>query len=417
MSTVYPLSAIRALALHATGLDIPNGQEPPATLENIFQVVDRLGAVQIDTLQMVARAQYLTIWSRLGSYDPALFDRMANDQDSRLLFEGWFHAASFIPIHEFRYQIPRQKNLQENGHYWYNDWIRQPGNLELMNAMLERVRVQGELRATDLEGEKKKFATWWDWRPEKLALEHLWSFGDLMISRRHNFQRYYDLTERVLPAWVDQSEPEAEESDLYLLERGAKALGIGLPRNPADYTLMRGNARSKIAGLVKSSRLIEVQGETLNGVKTLILHPDNLENLEKAAAGEIQPRRTTFLNPFDNFWYGRERDEAFWGFRQRLEAYSPAHKRIYGYYCLPILHKDRLVGRFDPKLERKTGLLRVKALYLEPGVEPDEELLSAIASTMRDFMLFHRASDLLIEKSDPDFFAGKLLSQMVVTDL
>jgi uncharacterized protein YcaQ len=147
-------------------------------------------------------------------------------------------------------------------------------------------------------------------------------------------------------------------------------------------------------------------------VKTLIVHRENLPALEQAAAGEIRPQRTTFLNPFDNLWWAQGRDEAFWGFRQRLEAYYPAPKRVYGYFCLPILHKDRLVGRFDPKLERKIGLLRLKALYLEPGIEPDEELAANVAAAMRDFMRFHQAKELLIEKSAPPEFAERLLKAL-----
>ena len=412
--TVYPLAAIRALALHATGLDVPNGQECPTDLDSVFAVVDRLGAVQIDTLQMVARAHYITLWSRLGSYDQALFDHLANDPDDRRVFEGWYHAACFLPLNEYRYQLPQQRYLRENGHRWYTDWIEQPGNRDFMAGILARIQLEGALRANNITGEKQKHGAWWDWRPEKLALEHLYSFGELMIAGRVNFQRVYDLTERVLPEWVDKTEPTAEARDCFWLERGAKALGICLPRNTADYTWMKlGRARPLIAELVKAGKLIEVSGETLDGVKTLIVHPENLALLEKAAAGEIQARRTTFLNPFDNLWWAQGRDEAFWGFRQRLEAYYPASKRVYGYFCLPILHKDRLVGRFDPKLERKTGLLRIKALYLEPGVEPDEQLVTDVAGAMRDFMLFHKAKELLIEKSEPGEF-GKKLSRAVV---
>ena len=407
--TVYPLSAIRSLALHATGLDTLNGQENPPSLDSIFATVDRLGAIQIDTLQMVARAHYITLWSRLGTYDPDLFDLLGNEPEKRRIFEGWYHAACFLPMHEYRYQIPRQRLVRESGHQWYSEWLGQPGNRELMQAILERIRVEGGLRATSIEGEKLRHGTWWDWRPEKMALEHLYGFGELMISGRVKFQRVYDLTERVLPDWVDKTEPGADARDYFWLERGAKALGICLPRNAADYTWMKlGKSRSMIAGLVQAGTLIEVAGETLDGVKTLILHRDNLHLLEEAASGGIRAQRTTFLNPFDNLWWAQGRDEAFWGFRQRLEAYYPAQKRVYGYFCLPILHKDRLVGRFDPKLERKTGLLRIKALYLEPGVEPDEQLVSDVAGAMRDFMQFHKAKELLIEKSEQGWFGEKL---------
>jgi hypothetical protein len=411
--SVYPISAIRALALHATGLDIPAGNEAPTSADTIFKVVRQLGAVQIDTLQMVARAHYVTLWSRLGTYDMGLFDRLANDPQDRRVFEGWFHAACFVPLAEYRYQLPLQRRLRENGHHWYTDWISQPGNREFMTGVLERIRAEGALRANSLEGDKRRHGTWWDWRPEKLALEHLYSFGDLMISGRVNFQRIYDLTERVLPGWVDKSEPSPEERDLYWLEFGARALGICLPRNAADYTWMKiGTARSLISRLVKAGKLVEVEAETLEGIKTLLLHRDNLPLLEKAAAGEITARRTTFLNPFDNLWWAQGRDQAFWGFRQRLEAYYPAHKRVYGYFCLPILHQDRLVGRFDPKLERKTGLLRLRALYLEPGIEPDEELVVGVAGAMRDFLHFHHATGLLVEKSDPAPFGEKLTRAM-----
>ena len=141
--------------------------------------------------------------------------------------------------------------------------------------------------------------------------------------------------------------------------------------------------------------------------QTLIVHRDNLPLLEKAAAAKSAPNARRFSIPFDNLWWAQGRDEAFWGFRHRLEAYVPAPKRVYGYFCLPILHKDRLVGRFDPKLERKTGILRLKALYLEPGIEPDEELVADVAGAMRDFMQFHKATELVIEKSEPARVWGK----------
>jgi uncharacterized protein YcaQ len=413
MTTIYPLSAIRALALHATRLDTANGSEPSISLDSVFETVDKLGAVQIDTLQMVARAHYVTLWSRLGTYDPSIFDTLANDQENRRLFEGWYHAACFIPIHEYRYQLPQQRHLRENGHRWFTDWNSKPGNRELMEGILQRIRSEGALRASSIEGEKQQHGVWWNWRPEKMALEHLFSFGELMIAGRAKFQRIYDLTERVLPKWVNISEPTAEERDLFWLERGAKALGICLPRNAADYTWMKlGKARPLIAKLIKEGVLVEVQGETLQGVQTLIVHPENLSELEKVASGEIRAERTTFLNPFDNLWWAQGRDEAFWGFRQRLEAYYPASKRVYGYFCLPILHKDRLVGRFDPKLERKTGTLRLKALYLEPGVEPSEELVADVAGTMRDFLRFHNAKELVIEKSEPAEFGEKLIKNL-----
>ncbi len=410
--TIYPLAALRALALHTQKLDTANGSEAPLSLDSVYETVDRLGAVQIDTLQMVARAHYITLWSRLGTYDSALLDMLASSPQQRRIFEGWYHAACFVPLSEYRYQMPRQRQLREDGHHWFQTWIQDPEHLALVEAVMQRIYAEGPLRTSHFEGDGKRGA-WWDWKPAKLALEHKYTFGDLMIAGREKFQRIYDLTERVLPAWVDTREPTAEERDHFWVERGAKALGVCLPRNPADYTWMPlTKARPVIAAQLKAGILREIQGETTSGVTTLIVHHENLKLLEQAASGELAPQRTTFLNPFDNLWWAQGRDEAFWGFRQRLEAYTPAPKRIYGYFCLPILHKDRLVGRFDPKLERKTGTLRLKALHLEPGIAPDEALVADVASAMRDFLRFHGAKNLVIEQSAPGEFGEKLMNEI-----
>jgi uncharacterized protein len=413
MTTTYPLAALRALALHATRLDIPNGREPDPNHNSIYETIQHLGAVQIDTLQMVARAHYLTIWSRHGTYNQNLFDRLAFDPAERRIFEGWQHAACYIPTVEYRYQMPQQRSLRESPSNWYTRWLNDIHHKETVDFVRERIRREGALRVSDFERGDHPPGTWWNWRPAKVALEYLYAFGDLMIAERVKFQRAYDLTERILPAWADRTEPTAEERDRFWLERGAKALGVSLPRNPADYTWMKlTKARPLMADLLRNGILREVQGETLQGVQTLIVHRDQIEVLERAASGEIHPERTTFPNPFDNLWWAQGRDEAFWGFRQRLEAYTPAPKRIYGYFCLPILHKDRLVGRFDPKLERKTALLRLKALYLEPGIAPDDELAADVAAAMRDFMKFHAAKDLVIEASNPPEFGDKLTKRL-----
>jgi hypothetical protein len=406
--TIYPLAALRALALHTQLLDRPAEATPPPSLDSIYEVVDRLGAVQIDTLQMVARAHYLAVWSRHGTYDPSLFDQLFSQE--RKFFEGWYHAACYIPMHEYRYQMPRQRKARDGGHNWYTDWINEPGNREMVVAVTERIRAEGGLRTSDFDNPERRRGSWWDWKPAKMALEYAYSYGDLMIAERVKFQRVYDLTGRVLPSWVDTTEPTDAERDRFWVERGAKALGACLPRNPGDYTWM-GVSRSRriVTDLLKERVLVEIQGETMTDVQTLIVHRDNLPLLEQAASGRLSPQRTTFLNPFDNFWWAQDRDEVFWGFRHTIEAYVPAAKRIYGYYCLPILHKDRLVGRLDPKLDRKTGTLRIKALYLEPGVKPSEELVSGMAGAMRDFMRFHHAKELVIENSQPKGFAKKLL--------
>jgi uncharacterized protein len=411
MGTVYPLRAVHALALESQRLTTPAENTPPPNADSIYETIDALGAVQIDTLHVVARSHYLVIWSRHGAYDPKIFDRLAYHPKERRLFEGWLHAASFIPLNEWRYQMPLQRSVQEGTGNWFANWTKDERNLEMADRVRERIRNEGGLRVSDFERGDHRGGPWFDWRPAKTALEYLYVRGDLMIADRVNFQRRYDLTERVLPTWVDRTEPTRLERDRYWLERGAKALGLALERNPQDYAwVSHGIRRQVLRDLLKEGVLTEVSARLVDGdVHSLVIHPDNLRLLHSAADGEIKAERTTFLSPFDSLFWAQGRDQAFWGFRQRLEAYVPAPKRMYGYFSMAILHKDRLVGRLDPKMERQTGLLRLKSLHLEPGAKPTARLVSDVSAALRDFMTFHGAREIAIESSNPPEFGTKLL--------
>jgi uncharacterized protein len=411
--TVYPLAALRSVALRTQGLDAPNGAGPRPGGEDLYRSVAQIGCVQIDTLHMVRRSQYLVLWSRLGSYDPADLDALASAADRRL-FEGWQHAACLIPMVEYRYQIPDQRRAREQPSSQSRLWLSKPENAALIGSVMERIRREGALRTSDFEGDGRKRNSWWDWKPAKYALEHLYAWGDLMIAGRRNFQRLYDLTERVLPDWVDTSEPARNERDRFWVERGAWTLGVCTPRQAGDYTWMKvTHSRPAVESLLKEGVLIPITGRLAGGnTGELLIHRDNLALLEQAADGALQAGRTTFLSPFDSLFWAGGRDEQLWGFRKTIEAYVPAPKRVYGYFCLPILHRDRLVGRFDPKLDRKAGKLILRALYLEPGIKPDEGLVGAVAGAMRDFMAFHAAKELVVERSQPATFGKKLIAAL-----
>jgi uncharacterized protein YcaQ len=307
--------------------------------------------------------------------------------------------------------MPHQRNLREHPTNWYNRWLNELVQKDLVPQVLERIRREGALKVSNFESDGHKGGTWWNWRPAKVALEFLYAFGELMIANRVKFQRVYDLTERVLPKWVDTREPSIEERDRFWVERGSKALGVCLPRHAGDYTWMKvTKSRPIVETLVKDGILHQISGELADGKNAdLVIHRDNLPLLEQAADGALKAERTTFLSPFDNLFWAARRDELFWGFHQSLECYLPASKRVYGYFCLPILHKDRLVGRIDPKLDRKTGTLILRALYLEPGVKAGEELIKGVASAIGDFMTFHEAKELVIERSEPVSFGRILL--------
>jgi len=404
--TVYPLHAVRNLAIAQQGLDMPTSLDAPNTPQRIFDLVQRLGMVQIDTLHRVSRSQYLVLWSRLGKYDPADFDRQVYAASERRLFEGWLHAACYLPLADYRFQRDamhhaRQQAEQNAGH-WYN----QPGNRELTAQVLGRIQAEGGLRTKDFEDPRPTRGTWWDWKPAKVALEYLFLWGEVMAANRINFHRVYDLTERVLPDWVDRSAPGAEEVTRHWIEAASRALGAATPKQLAAYTYRKqGAARPVIEKLVKEGALLPIQAQVLGGeAQEMLIQPALLPQLERAAAGELLPRRTTFLSPFDSLLWDRQRVESLWAFTDILEAYKPARQHIWGYFCLPILHNERLVGRFDPKMERSNGLLRLHALYLEPDVELTGELVAGVAEAMRSFLAFQHAQDLVIERSQPDEF-------------
>jgi uncharacterized protein len=410
--TIYPLSALRAMVLHTQFLTTPNRASPAPTPDTIVDLVTALGYVQIDTLNVVNRAHYITLWARLGSYNLDDFDKLLYTADQRRLYEGWGHAASIIPLQHHRYH-----RWRTDQHYSFNpgfrEWLNKDGNRELVDQTLARIRSEGALRVGDFEYDGPQRGVWYDWKPPKTALEALFAWGDLMVADRVHFQRVYDVKERVLPEWVDTTLVPAEEARRFCLEQAAKALGVFDLRNLTFYAYMRATpVRSEVKALVKDGTLVEIQGESIKGVKKWMVHRDNLPLLQCAADGEISAGRTTFLAPFDSLFWAPDRDQMLWGFEQLLECYKPAKDRVYGYFCFPILHKDRLVGRFDPKLERKSGVLHLNALYLEPGIDPDEELIAGVATAMRDFLAWHGAKSLGIAKSDPAAFGEKLKSAL-----
>jgi uncharacterized protein YcaQ len=398
--------------LHTQGLTASNQASTNPTSDAIVELVKTLGYVQIDTLQVVNRAHYLTLWSRLGSYEIEDVDRLLYSDGHRRLYEGWGHAASIISLEDYRFQRWRTDPVVSYNPT-FQDWLQKKDNRQLVEQTLERIRLEGAKRVADFEYKGPKKGPWYDWKPSKRALEALFAWGDLMVSDRVNFHRVYDVCERVMPDWVDTTLMDPDAARRLCLEQAAKALGIFEARNLTYYAYMRATpARSLIKDLMEDGLLVEIRGESVDGVKTWLLHRDNLPLLRRAAQGEIQAQRTTFLSPFDSIFWAGNRDQKLWGFKQLLECYKPAEQRIYGYFSIPILYKDRLVGRFDPRMDRKSGVMHLNALYLEPGVEPDDELLFNIVPVMRDFLVWHDAKSLEIEKSDPTSFGEKLIKAL-----
>jgi len=388
----FSLTAARALLLAAQGLGSP--PERPATKEDVLGCVRRMGVLQIDSIAVVARSPYLVLWSRLSAYEPRWLDELLAEG---ALFEYWAHAACFIPIED--YGLYRRFMLEgsEKARAWFS------AHPEEIGRVLARLREGGEVRSAEFARADGRVGGWWEWKPEKRALEHLFAAGELMISRRDpNFHRVYDLRERVLertlPGWEDALAPSSEEVQRALALRAVRALGVAVARWVPDYFRMpKKGIASLLDELAGEGALLRARIEE----EPAYVHPDNAELAEAAVSGELRPSLTTLLSPFDPVVWDRARASDLFGFEYRIEVYTPAARRRYGYYSLPILHRGALVGRLDAKVHRKQGLFEVKALHLEPGVQAAEDLLVGLAGALRDCADWHGTPEILVRRSDP----------------
>src|SRR5262245_25833359 len=391
-------TAAQALMVAAQGLH----QRPdrPATKDDVLATIRRMNVLQIDTIHVVARSPYLVLWGRLGAYDLRWLDQLLAEG---ALFEYWAHVACFLPIEDYPLYRHRMLDLPGMGWQHTHKWIAE--HRDQVDQMLAHIRERGPVRSADFERTDGKAGGWWEWKPEKQTLEVLFISGELMVARRENFQRIYDLRERVLPAWDDAQIPPIGEVRRALALRAVRALGVTNARWVADYfrTSQRETAALP-AALAKEGALVRVEVEGWNDPG--FVHPDNLALAEAAAAGALRPELTTLLSPFDPLVWDRARALTMFGFDYRIECYTPAPKRRYGYFTLPILRRGQLIGRLDPKAHRKEGRFEVKALHLEPGIAVTNELAADIAGALREFAAWHATPSIEVRWSDPPKLAA-----------
>ena len=387
------------MLLAAQGLG--SSPERSAKKEDVLGAVRRMGVLQIDSISVVARSPYLVLWSRLGRYDPVWLDELLAEGR---LFEGWAHAACFVPIEDYGPYRRFMLDGGEKSRAWFS------AHPEEVRRVLERIRGEGPVRSAEFARTDGKAGGWWEWKPEKRALEHLFAAGELMISRRDpNFHRVYDLRERVLeralPNWEDGLAPTPEESRRALALKAVRALGVAVARWVPDYfrTPKRGVA-GLLEGLADEGGLLRARIEGLEA--PAYVHPDNAALAEQIVSGGVRSGVTTLLSPFDPVVWDRARALELFGFEYRIEVYTPAAKRRYGYYSLPILHRGALVGRVDAKAHRRDGVFEVKALHLEPGIEADDRLVGELAGALRECAAWHGTPEVVVRRSDPPGLAG-----------
>ena len=369
------LAKLRRIALNQQGLlkTDPFGRGKAATL----RAIEHIGYVQIDTISVVERAHHHVLWSRVSNYQPKFLDRLV---EQRKLFEYWYHAASWLPMADFRFALPRMTKM--NGE---RNWF-QSCDRKLISHILKRVREEGPLRARDFEDTRQGKKKWWDWKPAKQALEQLFMQGDLMVSGRQGFQKVYDLRERVLPDWIDTRQPTISEYASYLVDTTLRAHGFATLKSICY--LRKGQA---LRDAVREQLQLRIDAGLIT---TIALNDTSLAYTDAELLESRAPRSNPIvriLSPFDNAVIQRERGRELFDFDYQIECYLPQSKRQFGYFCLPILYRDRLVGRVDCKAHRAEKRLEIKALHIEHRV--DSEFIDAFYQSVQSFALFNGCNE------------------------
>ena len=366
------------------------GSKPKKGKRGTLSAIKTLGYVQIDTINVIERAHHLTLHSRIPNYQKQfLHDLQVKDKK---IFEYWAHAASFIPMEDYRYYLSymeKQRSPKRNS--WLDTWIKKHGALTV--KVRQRIKKEGPLAASDFKDEKgRKRGPWWDWKPAKAALEILFWQGELMVKERRNFQRIYDLTERVLPDDIDISLPTEEEEKEFFIKRALGALGIAAIQDINRYIGTSGKLNPWIEKLEKRQELIPVEVKGSN--RSYLMLATTRIPKKKSNSTVVH-----LLSPFDNAIILRDRIQDLFDFSYCLECYQPREKRKYGYFCLPILWGNRIVGRIDPKADRKNSCLSINNLHIVNRKILKKEFIQEFCISLIDFALFNGCVNIVIADS------------------
>ena len=361
------------------------------------RVIQRLSYVQIDTISVIRRAHEHVLYNRVANYNPKHLEKLVQERE---IFEYWSHAAAFLPFKDFRYSLPVMKGFRN---------ARQCDN-KIKSEVLARIRAEGPLQSRDFEDtSSKKRGGWWEWKPSKRVLEHLFFSGELMVTRREGFQKVFDLTENVLPSSISTTEPTLTEWTRFIVLSMVHALGIA-----TEYDV--GYARPTIRRLSK----ITLKDPLKATISALVAEGELLKvNVQGRACYTTEkilgllPVRSTrqsvrLLSPFDNLVINRRRTRELFDFEYLLECYLPAAKRKYGYFSLPLLYGDSLIGRLDAKAHRKHRQLQVNNLMLESHVRIDDRLIQALVRGIVKFAKDHECDSFSFHSSIPKILVAPL---------
>jgi uncharacterized protein YcaQ len=360
--------------------------------ENVYSTIENLGCLQIDTINVVERAHYLTLWSRIGSYEKQHLDSLA--YEDRKLFEYWAHAACYVPTEHYKYYI---ESMEKRKKELLQRLKKRTGKgKELLDHVTKRIMEEGPLASKDFKSEKKKKGGWWNRKEEKIAMDYLYGAGILAIDRRENFQRYYDLSENVIPSWIDKEVPTDNERVWFFVEKTMKCLGVIQPKEARGYyqhwAVNLGRNSNQIEELITEQEnvaKVELEGAKSNHYCL----PEDTSRLEEID-DDFNFDDVQLLIYFDNFMWNRTRIQRLFGFESKLEIYLPISKRVYGYYHLPVLYGDQIIARIEPKMDRGKNQLLIRGYWTEPGFNETEEYRDKLMKNLEEFATFHETREI-----------------------
>lgn len=384
-----------------------------STWRTVHETIKNIAAVQIDTIAVVARSHHLTLRQRIPNYAPEdLWVALREHQ----LFEYLAHAACFLPIEDYPYYRPYIEEFHLRAHAWYRRRFEE--YKETMTAVYERIRDEGPLGSRDFKDtDPKRVSGWWGWKPAKIALELLWSSGRIAVAERVGFQRRYDLTERIIPSKVLNRTVDPDDIWRFFLRRALDCLVVGTRNDIANYLGLRSymfdsernlkkQLDEKIQQLITEDAVVEVDLTDLSGHYYCLAQalPFIEEHTEKEAPSTL----ARFLTPFDSIVWDRKRVKQNFDFTLSLEAYLPKEKRTFGYYTMPILWKDQLIGRVDPKADRANKTLILRNIEVTSPYHESRASIDAIREEISLFMTFHDLDKLVVEQASPRALKNKL---------
>lgn len=354
----------------------------------VRRAIEHLGYIQIDTLSVIERAHHHVLWTRIPDYRPEHLHQLVRKRD---VFEYWFHAASYLPMRDYRFSLPQKSAIKNGMHRYFSN-----ADQRLMREIIDRVRSDGPLQARNVKTEKTGPGSWWNWGPGKRALETLFMRGDLMVLERNGMEKTYDLTERILPVEVNVEEPSVAEYAEYLVTTALRAHGC-VTWKQLTHLITQKNLRAALRSVldekVKHGSVTELANADM---PTAYVETQALENSGSAMHSSLR-----LLSPFDNAVIHRERLAQLFGFNYRIECYVPAHKRVFGYFCLPILFAGKFVGRVDCKAHRSEKHFEVLSLHIEdPSIKIDD-FAPEFAGAVKKFANFNGCVTVAVRNANP----------------